>query len=41
MVNHPTDQRFLKSDVVSSLFRLKPLVSQDFVPFRIELSIER
>jgi len=41
MLQHPVKKRPFKSDVATMLLTLDPLVTQNFIPFRQELTVER
>jgi len=41
MLEHPVEECSLKSDIATVLFALDPLVTQNFVPFRQELTVKR
>jgi hypothetical protein len=41
VLDNPVGQSGFKTDVTASLFRLKPLVLEDFITFRLELPIQR
>jgi hypothetical protein len=41
MVEDPIRQGLLKADVTSGLFRLDPLVFEDFFPLRLKFTVER
>jgi len=41
MLDDPVRQRLLEADVASGLFRLNPLVPENFLPLGLKLTVKR